>query len=145
MTPTVVLSPNIPFTVALTLSWPPKHQFYFRIHVVWPTRNVRNVFILLVDGVGVEPTFTESESIVLPLNEPPCDLLYNYNPFLSFSQIFFKICGSTWIQTRTSRTGNLRAIRLHYGTIFYNSTWFLQSSLCRSLKTLPSPIPYSIW
>jgi len=30
------------------------------------TRNIRNVFPILVDGVGVEPTFTESESIVLP-------------------------------------------------------------------------------
>ena len=41
-----------------------------------------------MDGVGVEPTFTESESIVLPLNEPP-NYIYKYNWNIFVSQIFF--------------------------------------------------------
>ena len=41
-----------------------------------------------MDGVGVEPTFTESESIVLPLNEPP-NYSYKYNWNIFVSQIFF--------------------------------------------------------
>jgi hypothetical protein len=54
---------------------------------------IGNVFFLcllikLVDGMGVEPIFTESESIVLPAKRTTLyKYIYNYNRKINLSQL----------------------------------------------------------